>query len=69
MANGTFELRTSEIPGKSAYLSFPEHPGAADAGIVVRHLRLMELYPDYKGADVIFDFDKDDHLIGIEVMS
>jgi hypothetical protein len=58
-----FEL---EITGPTtAYLKFPTHPGVLRNA---RSLPLVNLIGKYKGPYVVFDFDKDDVLVGIEVV-
>lgn len=65
MANGKIELRSG---GKVGYVSLPDHPGNGAAGFVVRQVRLHDLYPDYDGPDIYFDLDKDNRLLGIEIL-
>jgi Protein of unknown function (DUF2283) len=68
MANGKFELNVSEGEGDVAYLSLPAHPGRGRSGIVAKQIRLRDLYGAYEGPDVYFDFDKDNQLLGIEIL-
>jgi hypothetical protein len=68
MANGRIDLKVSESDPRVAYISLPDHPGDGAVAVVVRQLRLIELCGDYKGPDVYLDFDKDNHLVGIEVV-
>ena len=51
--------------GKVAYLYLPT---SMDERIVTRNVKLHELLEDFKGPEVIFDFDKEKKLIGIEVL-
>ena len=68
MANGKIELKISRGEGDVAYISLPDHPAKPVSGVVVKTLRLIELCGSYKGPDVYLDFDKDNRLIGIEVL-
>ena len=52
----------------TAYVSLPNHPGMSQAGASKKSVRLAHLIPDYKGADVIMDFDAKGELIGIEIL-
>ena len=49
------------------YLMFPAHPGLAP-GVVRKSLRLRDAAGAYDGPDVSIHFDKDNRLIGIEIM-
>ncbi len=51
-----------------AYLTLPSHPANDVVGWVARTVRLWDLLPDYKGVDLYFDFDKDNCLIGVEIL-
>ena len=51
--------------GKAGYLYLPT---LIDERVVSRNVKLHELLEDFKGPEVIFDFDKDNNLIGIEVL-
>jgi hypothetical protein len=68
MAKGKIELEISVGDPKVAYISLPEHPGKGVPGVVVKQLRLVDLCADYKGPDIYFDFEKGNHLIGIEIV-
>ncbi len=58
-----------ELGKEVAYLKLPAHPkNSIQAGLVKSTLRLLEYIPDYKGPDVYLNFDKDDYLIGIEII-
>jgi hypothetical protein len=52
--------------GKTAYIALPGH--RHEPGIVKKSVRLGELIKGYKGPWVMFDFDKEDCLIGIEII-
>jgi hypothetical protein len=68
MANGKFELNVSDGDSDVAYLSLPAHPGRGRGGIVVKQIRLRDLLGDYAGPDVYFDFDKENRLLGMEII-
>lgn len=68
MAKKKFKLKVSQGVGDVAYLYLPEHPGRDKHGVVAKQLRLLDLNPGYKGADIYLDFDKDNQLIGIEIL-
>ena len=77
MADGKIELKlASEYPGEGeeaghddvAYVSLPDHPGVVP-GVVKKTIRLWDLIGDYKGPDLYLDFDKENRLIGIEILA
>jgi len=68
MARGKIELKVSDGDKQVAYISLPDHPGEGTPRVVVKQLRLVDLCVDYKGPDIYLDFDKSNHLIGIEVV-
>jgi hypothetical protein len=49
----------------TAYVRLPEHPGDLRGG---KQTQLRELLGRYEGPDVIFDFDKEGRLVGIEIL-
>lgn len=53
---------------EAAYLKIPGRPEGEDPK-VASSLRLIDLKPDYKGAEVVLDFGADGKLIGIEVLA
>jgi len=69
MGKGKFSIEVAPGEGDSAYVYLPDHPGAGRPGVVARQVRLRDLYPDYSGVDVHFDFDSDNRLIGIDIMA
>ena len=69
MAKNRVELFLSSPASDTAYVFLPEHPGKGTSGVTKKQVRLRDIYPDYKGADLYFDFDKDNQLIGIEILS
>lgn len=60
-------LEISPDDEEVAYLRLPSHPGSTQ-GVVARTLSLRDLIGDYTGPDLNFDFDKDNVLIGVEVL-
>ena len=69
MAKNKIELHLSSGGKEVAYVSLPDHPGKGTVGVVMKQVRLRDIYPDYKGADLYFDFDKDNRLIGVEILT
>lgn len=67
VANGSIELKVSDDDGDVGYVSLPDHPGAKP-GVVKKSVQLRDLLPDYAGPDLVFDFDKEGKLIGIEII-
>ncbi len=62
-----YNLRVSEDDDDVAYLTLPSHPGMAP-GVVKKTVCLRDLLTDYDGADLNFDFDENNTLIGIEIL-
>ncbi len=59
-------LFTTGSGGDVAYLQLPMPPESGRrAG---KTIRMYDLIPGYKGAEVMLDFDRDDRLFGIEVL-
>jgi len=52
--------------GEVAYLKLPHSPN--EDRKVARNVRIHDLLPGCIGPDVILDFDKNDKLIGIEIL-
>ena len=67
MAKNKIEFEPSKT-GEVAYVYLPDHPGRGKPGVTKKQVRLRDIYPGYKGADLYFDFDHDDTLIGIDIM-
>jgi uncharacterized protein YuzE len=53
--------------GEVAYLQLPIAKGCVRK--VAKNLRLHDLINGYCGPDIIFDFDRNGRLIGIEILS
>jgi hypothetical protein len=63
MSLGKFEL---EITGPTtAYLKLPTHPGTLKGA---RTVTLVDLIGAYQGPYVVFDFDQQGVLVGIEIV-
>ena len=69
MAKNEIKLKVSADDKRVAYLSLSDHPGEGVPGVVKKQVRLKDLYPAYHGADLYFDLDEDNRLIGIEILS
>jgi len=52
----------------AGYLSLPDHPGPGTPGCVKRSVDFAALAPDVKGPQLILDLDKDNRVIGIEIL-
>ena len=62
-----FNLEVSEDDDEVAYLKLPGHPGAVP-GVVKKTVCLRDLLTDYEGPDLNFDFDRNNNLIGVEIL-
>lgn len=69
MAGKRIELHVSSGSGGVAYVTLPDHPGKGTPSVAKKQVSLKDIYPNYKGPDLYFDFDKDDRLIGIEILA
>ncbi len=63
-----FELRLSDNKHEIAYLRLPTYP-KREQQKTFKSVRLFEVMGVYKGPDVVFDFDSDGVLVGIEVLT
>lgn len=61
-----FELRVATA-GDAAYLKIGER-SLQEISKTTKQVRLLDLLPDYKGADIYLDFDQDDTLRGVEIL-
>ncbi len=61
-------LKVSKDDHLVAYLYLPKHPKKAISGIVKKSISISELIKNYKGIPINLDFDKDNELIGIEIV-
>ena len=66
MAYGKIELTVSE-DDEVGYLSLPAHPGTK-TGVVKNCIELRHLVADYKGPELVLDFDAAGVLIGVEIL-
>lgn len=62
-----FNFRVSEDDEDAAYLKLPGHPGTVP-GAVKKTVSLRDLLANYEGPDLMFDFDDNNVLIGIEIL-
>ncbi len=69
MKKEKIKLKLSKDDEDVAYVYLPEHPKVTSKGLVKRQVRLFDLIKNYKGPDIYLDFDKNNHLIGIEILS
>jgi len=69
MAQKRIELKVSPDDENVAYIVLPDHPGQGIQGVVAKQLRLRDLCGSYKGPDIYLDFDKNESLIGIEILA
>jgi hypothetical protein len=69
MAEGKIELTVSESESPVAYVSLPDHPRDGTAGCVAKTLRLRDLCGAYVGPDVYLDFNRENCLIGLEILT
>ena len=68
MTIGKIKLVTSKKDKTVGYLYLPNHPQGEVFSVSKKQISLHELMQNYKGPDIIFDFDKNDELIGIEII-
>ena len=68
MPAGKFELKVTPS-GEVAYLYLPDHPGVGTRGVAVEQVNLKEIFPNYEGATLYIDFDQDNRLIGVEILT
>jgi hypothetical protein len=73
VAKGKIELILNPDGRDYAYVSLPAHAGNDPADLETslklrnRHVHLLELMPDYKGAGIAFEFDANGEIIGISI--
>lgn len=51
-----------------AYLYLPAHAGKGAPGSVAKHISLSSMIENYRGPEVLLDFDKDGELVGLEFL-
>ena len=63
-------FKVSEDDDDVGYLYLPQHPRIiqSQSGKTVKQIRLIEIIEDYKGPDVILDFNIENVLVGIEIL-
>ena len=64
MSAGKFNFKVTG--STTAYLQLPTHPGGILRG--ARSLPLTSVMGPYKGPDIVFDFDPQGVLVGIEIL-
>ncbi|MDV7341752.1 DUF2283 domain-containing protein [Terasakiella sp. A23] len=66
--NKQYVLKTSEDDETVAYLYLPKHPKKTVAGIIKKSIHLSDFIEELpnKTPDIIFDFDDEGDIIGIE---
>jgi Protein of unknown function (DUF2283) len=62
-----FALQVSEDDPDVAYLRLPSHPGSFP-GKTLKSVRLVDVLGPYTGPDILFDFDLQGVLVGIEIV-
>ncbi len=60
-------LKVSKRDDQVGYVYLSNHPGNV-YGIVKKQIDLRDLIGDYKGADILLDFNSEGVLIGIEIL-
>jgi len=60
---------TRDVLANMTYITLPGHPGGSSAGCIAKSVPIDQIIPEYKGVDLILDFDADGCLIGIEVFA
>lgn len=65
---GVFKLKLSENRHEIAYLQLPTYPRDNQMR-TSKSVRLHELLGAYEGPDVVFDFDQEGILVGIEIIT
>ena len=66
--NQKIVLKVNKDDESVGYLYLPKHPKVSINGIVKKTISLSEIIKDYKGIPIYLDFDKDEELIGIEIV-
>lgn len=66
--NQKIVLKLSKGDENVGYLYLPKHPKILIPGIVKKTISLSEVIKDYKGIPIYLNFDKDEELIGIEIV-
>jgi len=64
---GCFRFKVARNDPTMAYLYLPNYPRSPTR--VSRSIRLIDVLKEFKGPDVVLDFDEDGVLIGIEVLA
>jgi len=64
---GIFKLEVSNKRHEAAYLKLPSYP--TERFRASKSFRLVDVIGKYAGPDVVFDFDPEGVLVGIEVLA
>lgn len=67
MESGRLRLEISKDDSNVGYLYLPTFPVKSE-GCVAKQISLHELIENYTGIPIYLDFDKNDYLIGIEIV-
>ena len=67
MESGNLWLKKSKDDDNVGYLYLPTFPVKSE-GCVAKQISLHELIKNYKGSPIYLDFDKNENLIGIEIV-
>jgi hypothetical protein len=67
MESGRLRLEISKDDSNVGYLYLPTFPVKSE-GCVAKLISLHELIKNYKGIPIYLDFDKNDNLVGIEII-
>ncbi len=68
MKTGKISTKISEDDPSVGYITLPSYPKKNDGKIVYKSIDLIDIIKNYKGPQVILDFDENSVLIGIEVI-
>ncbi|MNE11603.1 hypothetical protein D3C87_228150 [compost metagenome] len=61
-------LKVSEDDDSVGYLYLPDHPKKLVVGLTKKQVHLRSLIDQYKGPDILLDFNADNVLVGIEII-
>lgn len=61
-------LKVSDDDKNVGYLYLPDHPKKLVVGLTKKQIHLRDLIDQYKGPDILLDFNVDNVLVGIEII-
>ncbi|MFK7810276.1 MAG: DUF2283 domain-containing protein [Saprospiraceae bacterium] len=64
---GKILLKVSDDNDQVGYLSLPNHPGPTSSKVVFKQIDLSDIV-QYKGPAIYLNLDRDDNIIGIEIV-